>query len=402
MNEPLPTSDPEYIEEERSLLDLLIILAKYKWLALGMPLVVGLLAAGAALLMPNIYTATTRILPPQQQSSATTNVLQQLGILAGLSSGAVRNPNDTFVGMLLSRTVADNIIKQFDLNRVYDSKYQSVTRAQLAGVTSITAGRDGIISIEVDDTDPRRAADIANAYVDELFKLTTVLAVTEASQRRLFFERQLELARKNLVKAQTEARRALQQGGLVAVEAQGRTAVETAARLRAEITVKEVQIGAMRMFAAEGNPELRRAQQELEVLKRELARSEGTLDTENKKSSEGTPAGIDNLGLLRNVKYYETMYGLLAKEYEAAKLDEAKDSTIVQVLDKAVEPDRKSRPARTRIVLVSALAAGFFGVVLAFVLNALSDLRKEPGNAGRWEALKQQLALGAWRRPIGK
>ena len=110
MNEPLPTSGPEYIEQERSLLDLLIILAKYKWLVLGMPLVVGLVAVGATLLMPNIYTATTRILPPQQQSSATTNVLQQLGILAGLSSGAVRNPNDTFVGMLLSRTVADSII----------------------------------------------------------------------------------------------------------------------------------------------------------------------------------------------------------------------------------------------------------------------------------------------------
>src|SRR6266542_6808160 len=268
----------EPADDEVSLLDLLIVLAKHKRLVLGLPAAAALVSVVISLLLPNIYTGTTKILPPQQTQS-TSAVLAQLGRLAGLAGGAVpglKNPNDLYVGMLKSRTVADNIIQRFDLNKLYDKKYPSETRKRLEKETTITAGKDGIITIEVDDQDPKRAADLANAYVDELFKLTTVLAVTEASQRRLFFERQLDLARVNLVKAETEARKALEQGGLAAVDVQGRSAVETAARLRAQISVKEVQIGAMRTFAAEGNPELKLAQQEIEVMKRELAKSEGT------------------------------------------------------------------------------------------------------------------------------
>ena len=393
--EQAPTANRE--EGEGSLLDLLIVLAKHKWLVVGLPVLAGVLAAAYALMLPNIYTGTTRILPPQQQPSATSNMMQQLGILSAFYGGAIRNPNDTFIGMMKSRTVADNLIARFDLNTLYGSRLQSVTRSQLAGVTNIVAGRDGIITVEVDDTDPKRAADLANAYVDELFKLTNVLAVTEASQRRLFFERQLEVARKSLVKAQTEARRALQQGGLVAVEAQGRTAVETAARLRAEITVKEVQIGAMRMFAAEGNPELRRAQQEADVLKRELARAEGVSGNEPAPATGNPAAGIDNLGLLRNVKYYETMYELLAKQYEAAKLDEAKDSSIVQILDPAVVPDRKSKPARRQIVMLAMLVAGLIALLIVFFKETVAGDGPGSRNAERWRFLMRQLAPQAWR-----
>ena len=382
---------------EGGLLEILIVLAKHKRLVIGVPLLASVLSAGLSLLATDIYTGTTRILPPQQQSSTTSSMMQQLGILSSFYSGAIRNPNDTFIGMLKSRTVADNMIARFDLNTLYEQKYQSATRRQLAASTAITAGKDGIITIEVDDANPQRAADMANAYVDELLKLTTVLAVTEASQRRLFFERQLELARTSLVKAQTEARRALQQGGLVAVEAQGKTAVETAARLRAEITVKEVQIGAMRMFAAEGNPELKRAQQELEVMKRELARAEGVSEKEPTPQPKGNvAAGIDNLGLLRNVKYYETMYELLAKEYEAAKLDEAKDAAIVQVLDKAVVPDRKSKPSRRRMVMLSVLVTAVLAILAAFTLEGLTRTRGDPQNMERWNTLKRLVALDAW------
>jgi tyrosine-protein kinase Etk/Wzc len=248
----------------------------------------------------------------------------------------------------------------------------------------------------VDDEDPKRAADLANAYVDELFKLTTVLAVTEASQRRLFFERQLDLTRVSLVKAETEARRALEQGGLAAVDSQGRSAVETAARLRAQISVKEVQIGAMRTFASEGNPELKLAQREIEVMKQELAKSEGATGSKTVQAVAGRSSGIDNLGLLRNVKYYETMYGLLAQQFESAKIDEAKDSAIIQVMDKAIEPDRKSKPRRSLIVLLSALIAGLLAVVLIFPLEAMEKSNQDPRNVGRWQILKRHLALRAW------
>ncbi len=386
----------EPADQEVSLLDLLIVLAKHKRLVLGLPAAAAVVSIIVSLMLPNIYTGTTKVLPPQQTQS-TSAVLAQLGSLAGLAGGAIpglKNPNDLYVGMLKSRTVADNIIRRFDLNQLYDKKYQSETRKRLEKETTIVAGKDGIIAVEVDDEDPKRAADLANAYVDELFKLTTVLAVTEASQRRLFFERQLDLARVSLVKAETEARKALEQGGLAAVDAQGRTAVETAARLRAQISVKEVQIGAMRTFASEGNPELKRTQQEIEVMKRELAKSEGTTGNKTVQAVAEKSSGIDNLGLLRNVKYYETMYGLLAQQYESAKIDEAKDSAIIQVMDKAIEPDRKSKPRRTLIVVLSALVAGLLSVLLAFVLEAMANAKSDPEQSQRLARLKEYLRKG--------
>ncbi|TMH98249.1 MAG: lipopolysaccharide biosynthesis protein, partial [Betaproteobacteria bacterium] len=336
-------------EDEVSLLDLLIVLAKHKTLVLGLPAAAAVISTVVSLLLPNYYTGITKILPPQQTQS-TSAVLAQLGNLAGLAGGpaaaGLKNPNDLYVGMLKSRSVADNLIQRFDLNKLYDQNYQSLTRKRLEKETTITAGRDGIITIQVDDRDPRRAAELANAYVDELFKLTKVLAVTEASQRRLFFERQLELAKDSLARSEASTRQALQKGGLVLVEGQGRVMAETSARLRAEITVKEIQIGAMRTFASDQNPELQRTQQQVEVLKRELARIEGTSGAGSSRPEETNVKGIENLRLLREMRYNELTYELLAKQYEIAKIDEAKDSAIIQVMDKAIEPDRKSKPAR--------------------------------------------------------
>jgi uncharacterized protein involved in exopolysaccharide biosynthesis len=381
-------------EDEISLLDLLIVLAKHKRIVLGVPLVAAVAAAVISLLLPNIYTGTTRILPPQQSSSAATALLSQLGGalggLAGLAGGAagIRNPNDLYVGMLKSRTVADNLISRFELGKVYDEDRLSDTRKRLEKETTIAAGRDGIITIDVDDKDPKRAAELANAYVEELVKLTKVLAVTEASQRRLFFERQLVQAKDSLTAAEIAARQGLQKGGLAQVDAQGRSMIEVTARLRAQVSVKEVQLGAMRTYAAEGNPELQRTQQELEALKRELSRIEGSspVSVPGKGDSSGN-AGLDNLGRLRDVKYYEFLYELLAKQYELAKIDEAKDATVIQVLDRAIEPDRKSKPMRSLITLLSAVLALFVSILWAFFREAAARVKADPVRASRLEAL---------------
>src|SRR6266851_3456451 len=385
-----PAEENASADDEISLLDLLIVLAKHKRTVLGVPVVAAILAAAYSLFLPNIYTGATRILPPQQSASAASALLNQLGGalggLGGLAGGALgaRNPNDLYVGMLKSRTVADNLIARFDLNKVYKEELQSSTRLALQGNTSIAAGRDGIIAIEVEDKDPKRAAELANAYVDELMKLTKVLAVTEASQRRLFFEHQLLQVKDNLTAAEMAARQGLQKGGLAQVDAQGRSMIEVTARLRAQISVKEVQIGSMRSFAAEGNPELQRTQQELEALKRELARVEGSspIAAVGKGEASGS-SGLDNLGRLRDVKYYEFLYELLAKQFELAKIDEAKDATVVQVMDKAIEPDRKSKPRRALIVLLTILVALFASLFLAFIREAAARAKADPEQALR-------------------
>ncbi len=392
-----PATEDTSTDDEVSLLDLLIVLAKHKRIVLGVPFLVAIAAAIVSLLLPNIYTGTTRILPPQQSASAATALLNQLGGAAGLlaaGTGAalgLRNPNDLYVGMLKSRTVADNLIARFDLNKVYQLELQSNTRNALQGNTSIAAGRDGIITIDVDDKDPKRAAELANAYVDELMKLTKVLAVTEASQRRLFFERQLLQVKDNLTAAEMTARQGLQKGGLAQVDAQGRSMIEVTARLRAQISVKEVQIGSMRTFAAEGNPELQRTQQELEALRRELARVEGSSPIATGRGETSGSSGLDNLGRLRDVKYYEFLYELLAKQYELAKIDEAKDATVIQVMDKAIEPDRKSKPRKTLIVVFSTLVAVVVSILWAFVREAVERMRINPEEASRFKILRRHL-----------
>lgn len=392
----LPDGQPIDSEEEIGMIDLLIVFAKSKKLILGLPILVALIALGFTLLLPNVYTASTKILPPQQGQSTASAMLAQLGGIGGMLGGAVglKSSNDLYVAMLKSRTVADNIIQRFGLMKLWeiDPEHPSDAHKALEGISNFSSGKDGLIRIEVDDKDPKRAADLANAYVDELFKFTSVIAVTEASQRRLFFERQFALAKDNLAKAEGAARQALQSGGLVKVDEQGRAMVEASARLRAQITVKEVQLGAMRTFAADRNPDLQLAQQELESMKRELAKIEGAGGSTS-ASGAGSSHGIGNLGLLRDVKYYEVIFELLAKQYEMAKIDEARDSAIVQVIDRAVAPDRKSKPRRTLIVLFSALAAILFALMWAIVKEALSRAKSDPERSRKLQALRTHVAL---------
>ncbi len=369
------TTNHEANDDEFSLLELAIVLAKHKKLILGLPFVAAIIAVGIGLLLPNTYTASTKILPPQQSQSAVSGVLAQLGNLGGLAG--IKTSNDLYIAMLKTRTVADNLIQRFHLQNVYETRSPQGTRGQIEAHTNIASGKDGFINIQFDDRDPKRAAAIANAYVEELYRFNQTLAVTEASQRRLFFEKQLLQAKDSLAKAEIAARRGLEQGGLVKVDDQGRAMVEDAARLRAQMTVKEVQIGVMRTFAADRNPDLRRAQQELESLKRELAKIEGAGGAKAAESAS-SGKGIDNLSLLRDMKYYETIYELLAKQYEAAKIDEARDASLIQVLEKAIEPEQKSKPNRTLIVLLTALVAGSVAVLWAFMKEVLNRARGDP------------------------
>lgn len=390
-------SDAEIVveDDEISLLDLGIVLAKHKQLIVGLPALVAVLAIVYTLFLPNVYTGTTKILPPQQGQSSASAMLAQLGGLAGMAGGiaGIKNPSDMYIGMFKSRTVVDSMVQRFDLMNYYEAKLPSQARIVLEGSTKIAAGKDGIITLEVDDKDPKRAAEMANGYIEELRKLTKVLAVTEASQRRLFFEQQFNQAKDNLAKAEIVARQALDKGGLSNVDAQGRALIETTARLRGQISVKEVQIGAMRGYAAEHNPDLIKAQQELAALKNQLIQIEGS--SGDRQVSNGQGSGLDNLRLLRDLKYYETIYEMLAKQFEMAKIDEAKDSTLIQVLDVAIEPDRKSKPKRAMIVILATLAAGFIGILAAFIREALAKARQNPETAERLQTLRQYLA---WRR----
>jgi uncharacterized protein involved in exopolysaccharide biosynthesis len=189
-------------EDEISLLDLLLVVAENARLLIFGPLIAGLVGLGYAFTITPTFTATTRILPPQQQQGAAAMLASQLGGLAGAAGLNIKSSADTYVALVKSRTVADRLIDRFDLMNIYEQKLRQNARMALEGATKVSSGKDGLITIDVDDKDPKRAADIANAYVQELSKLTGSLAITEAQQRRVFFEKQLQQAQENLKKAE--------------------------------------------------------------------------------------------------------------------------------------------------------------------------------------------------------
>jgi uncharacterized protein involved in exopolysaccharide biosynthesis len=382
-----------------SLLDIAIVLAKHKRLVLGLPFAAAVVAAMIVMIVPNTYTATAKILPPQQSQSNAAALLGHLGVLgAGAGSAlGLKNPNDVFVAMLKSRTVADRLIEKFDLKRVYDLDLMVDTRKRLELNTAITSGKDGVIKIEVDDHDPARAAALANAYVDELERITLRLAVTEAGQRRVFFEKHLQQARHDLTGAEIELRKFQEATGLIDPAGQASLTVSAAAALRAQITAKEVQLGTLRAFATEQNADLVRAEQELASLRMQLAKMQRAAGSERGDVlvSIGKAPGvsIEYVKKYRDVKYFETLYELLAKQYELARIDEAKNATVIQVLDEAVPPERKSRPKRRLITLLSLIGAGVVAVLIALVLEANDRVRRSAATAARLAELRTHLSV---------
>lgn len=395
INESRQSLEPD----EGGLLGLLIILAKHKRLILILPAVAFVLAIVGSLLATPIWTGKTKILLPQGQQSSLAMMLGQLGGLVSAATGgtSVRSSSELFVSMLKSRTIADSLVKRFDLAKLYDWPTLHDARIGLERKTTIVAGREGIITIEVEDIDPKRAAEMANAYVEELLKLTRDLAVTEASQRRVFFEQQLLEAKNNLAKAEVAANKSLESGGLLKVDDFGRTLVESVARLRAQIYAKEIQIGAMRTFATEKSPDMQMELGQLGAMKQQLAKLEGSAPRSAAKQAGGTSQGLDSMPLLRDLKYYETLYEIMARQYEVARIDEARDSAVVQVMDKAIVPDYRTRPKRTLNVIIATLGAGVLAVLLAFILEIFENAMRDPVTASRWRTLRNHLSY-PWKR----
>ena len=382
--------------EDLKLLDIAIILAKRKRLVFGLPLVVAVVAIVVSLIIPKSYLATARVLPPQQQSTSAA-LLNQLGAFANLAGGSLglKNPADLYVGMLKSRTVADALIARFDLMQIYETKTLYDTRKALEAQSTIAVGKDGIISVQVEDEEPKRAAAIANAYVDELNKLTQTVAVTEASLRRVFFERQLIAAKDQLANAEVALRQTQESTGLIKLDEQAKAIIENVARLRGQVAVKEVQLTTMRSFATEQNPELIRVQQELVGLRAQLGNAEKQRNSKDADifvpTGKVPEAGLEYLRKLREVKYQETLFELLAKQYELAKIDEAKEGSVVQVVDKAIPPDKKYKPRRALIVIVSFLGALICAVFFAFFREWLGNIAKSREDVARLDMLRQFL-----------
>ena len=367
-------------EDEISLLDIGVVIAENIRLLVFGPLVVGLIALGITFQIAPTFTARTSFLPPQQQQSASSAMLSQLGALSGLAASATgfKNPSDQFVALLKSVAVADRLIDHFKLMERYGVEFRLDARKVLANSSKISSGKDGLLVVEVDSKSPHLAADIANAYVAELRTLLGSLALTEAQQRRVFFERQLEQTKVKLTAAQV----ALNSIGVSAdtIKSDPKAAVETVARLGAQVTAQEVKLASMRGYLTETAPEFRQAQLALSALRAQLSKSEagGVL----------TSSAGGYIEKYRDLKYQETLFELFARQFELAKVDEAREGALIQVVDMALPPERKSKPAKALIAVVVTLVAGIFFLAWVFTLRMLENSNGRPEDVSKLAAIR--------------
>ena len=396
---------PSRTETEVSLLDIVVLLVGHKRFIVRFVLGAAVLATVVSFLLPIRYEAKIVLLPPAQNSSVGSALLGQLGNMgslggvASLASGSLglKNPADMYVAFLTSRTVEDAMIQRFGLMAEYHEKRMSDARKEFEHRTTAVAGsKDGLIRISVEDRDPKRAAELANGYVEEFRKLSASLAITEAARRRLFFEQQLQQAKDDLTGAEEAMRKTQQSTGGLQIDSQARSLIESAAVLRGQVVAKQVQIQGMRSFAAEDNPELILGKQELAALESQLERLAGSQPDVgsdiNLSKGRVTEAGMEYLRRLRDLKYHETVYELMTKEFEVAKLDEAREGAIIQVVDAAVPPDKRSSPHRTLIVIAAAILSFFVAAFWVFLRESSARAFDLSENRQRLEAIK-----GRWK-----
>ena len=383
------------------LADLLTWIGEGKRLIAMVAIVAALASLAYAMSLPLIFTARATLLPPgAQQQSGSAAALAQLGALGGLAGGlGAKAPDELYVALLKSDTVQRALIDQFNLKKRYDIETYEVLRKALPNYIRVSSDKkSGLIAVEVDDEEPKFAADLANAHAGEITKVLAKLAVSEAQLRRVFFEQQLNDTKERLIKAEVGLRTVQEKSGVIVLDKQAEALIGGAATLRAQIAEREVQMKVLRTGATDQNPEVLRLGSELRALRSELARMESTQGG-NAGSAVDMPVGripeaaIDYVRARRELKLQETLLESMVRQYEIAKLDEAKEGPVLQRVDVAQPPDRKSKPARAMIVLASTLLAVLAACVFVIV-RRYSALSREldPENARAWRNVAQ-----AWR-----
>jgi len=387
---PADTPGPVDAENTVDLLDLALVLAARKRFIFLFSFIVAVVTAVIVLVVPQTYTATATMLPPQKENSASA-LLGQLGGLASLAGGGgaasmlgLKNPDDLYIGLLQSETVEDAIVKKFHLMQVYKARRFSDARKGLKAHTTILAEKSSLISIAVKDHDPKRAAAISNAYIDQLHDLMSHLAVTEAGQRRIFFQQQLELEKNKLSDAEVALKTIEQKTGIIQPQGQAQAVIATITQLQAQISAHQVQLASLRLSSTEQNPQVLTLQSQIQGLQKQLADFEkghpgsaavaGNVLT---PTSEVPAASLEYIRGMRDVRYHETLFELMARQYEMARVDEAKQGQIIQVVDPALVPDRRSWPPRTILTILAFILGGtiasFWVIWSAFYRTRLQD-----------------------------
>jgi uncharacterized protein involved in exopolysaccharide biosynthesis len=360
---------------------------------------VALVLSGAiAFLTPKRYESVSRLMPPEQPSSGAAMLaalaghsmggLSGLGSLAGLLGGG-RTSTALFIDLLHSRTIADHVIDRFNLQHVYRKRYRIDTVKYLARHTTVVDDKkSGVITITFSDTDPRRAQAITQAYLDELNRMVTFANTSSARREREFIEKRLVSVQAELQSAEKALGQFSSSNVTLDIKEQTHAMVDAAAKLQGELIVGQSELDSLQQIYGEGNVRVRAARARIGVLKNELTKMSGSASSDDSdKSSSGESnelypslrqiprLAVPYADLYRRVRIEETVFELLSQQYEMARIEEAKDTPVVAVIDQPLVAEKKSFPPRLLMILLLttlALAATSFHIVLRSMWDHVS------------------------------
>jgi tyrosine-protein kinase Etk/Wzc len=334
-----------------------------------------LLLFALSFLLANTFKATTLVMPPDHSSSSALSMLGAASGSSAVPSGAlaalnVKSSSDLYVALMLSPTVEDEVIDQFHLDKLYRQAHRSLTRKQLESNTEIVAdAKSGIISVSVTDKNPQRAAAMANAIVTAFEKLSSQLAITDAARRRLFFERQIAETKQTLTADEDKLRNTSARTGVLEPEGTAKAIIGYAAQLQGQLAAKTVELESMKVYLSDDNPQVQVAEREIESLRAEAEKlgSKSGGSVTDYTNAGASSASLDYARSVRDVKADETLYELLLKNLEIAKLDEAREGNVIQVVSLATAPDMKNGPHRSFFLvggfLLGLIASGIWVLV---------------------------------------
>ncbi len=360
-----------------------------------------------SVLLPKKYAASASLLQPEESGGAVSLIASQLPKgLSGLAGGALdmKSQADRWMGILNSRTVFDDIISQFDLKTIYEKETMADTRFQLEQATRFRKSREGIISITVEDKNPERAAKLANAFIAALDKINRQIMMTSGGRTRRFIEGRLKEAKTALAKSEEAVKAFQEKNGAVKLDAQSEAIIDAMGAVKGKLMAKEVALKTLLSYATPQNPQVTLLKTEVAELKQSLLTLEkGDANMMNPSKGLFIPTnrlpdlGLQYLRLLRDVKIDETLYSLLTEQYEIARIQEAKDSSTVQILDVATVPEKAVKPKKTLIVISATLLAVFVGFFAVFFLEYLENVKMNEKNRERGEQPKVDLIRKRWR-----
>lgn len=395
-----PVRSAAGMDEGMDLLEAVQIVLLRKKTVVGFVFAFGILAALAVLWLKPTYTAKATFLPPNSMSASTSLFPTQIAGIgsAGGMLGILKDPSMIYIGVLESREVADDLIQHFHLQNVYKTRKLSQTETALAAHTKFLPAKDSLITISVEDHDPQRAADIANEYLKELTKQNDRLVLTEAGQRRVFFEQQLKNEKDLLTDAEVALTRVEEQTGMIRPGGQTELQISMIAQTQASISNLEIELGALLQGATEQNPEVIRLRSQIAGLEEQESNLENSKIKEHTgnvmvPTSKVPALTLEYVRQQREVQYHEALYGVLLRQYESARLDESGSAPLIQIVDSAQVPDTKSGPHRMFLVLLASLFGGILGAM--WVILPIVWARKVllPENATRLSSLKEAAQL---------